>query len=187
METREGMPNVTQNAPSEEKESTGSDRRGFLRQVAAAGAGSAALAALIGTAGSQKAEAALPAAGNRTVRSTAYDISVSPDPQNVGQQIVTVSVSGSAVSQKTTSALGRVVSVSLPLDGTDGGQALNTSAVAIQAVWWTPRTGLENLTQFTHLAVGTNAAGTALVLEIQVVPNLSPALTIDTFVLHDPA
>jgi hypothetical protein len=187
MDSREGMPNVTQNTPSEEKESTGSDRRGFLRQVAAAGAGSAALAALIATAGSQKAEAVAPAAGQRTVRNTTYDILVAQDPQNVGQQIVTVSVAGSAMAQKVTSVLGRVVSITLPLDGSDGGQALNTAIVAIQAVWWTPRTGIQNLTQFNHLAVGTDAGGTALVLELQCVPDLSPSLTIDTFVLHDPA
>jgi hypothetical protein len=48
----------------EEKERTGPGRRSFLRQVVAAGAGSAALAALTGMAGTQRAEAALPSAGN---------------------------------------------------------------------------------------------------------------------------
>jgi hypothetical protein len=187
METHEGRPSVTQNVPSEEKESTGSDRRGFLLQVAAAGAGSAALATLMAAAGSQKAEAAQPAAGQKTVRSTAYDIRVAPDPQNVAAQSVTVNVSGQTVSQIMTSVLGALVSFSLPLDGTDGGQALDTSKVAIQTVWWTPRTGIQNLSAFTHVAVGTNAAGTTLELEIEVVPNLSPSLTIDTFILHDPA
>jgi hypothetical protein len=187
MDTHESTPSLTQNVPSEEKESMPSDRRGFLRQVAAAGAGSAALAALMAAAGSQKAEAAQPAAGQRTIRTTAYDIRVAPDPQNVAAQSVTINVSGQIVSQKMTSVLGALVSFSLPLDGSDGGAALDTTKVAIQTVWWTPRTGLQNLSAFTHLAMGTDAAGTTLVLEIQVVPNLSPSLTIDTFVLHDPS
>jgi hypothetical protein len=187
METHEQIPSLTQNMPSDEKESAGSDRRCFLRQVAAAGAGSAALAALIAAGGRQNAEAAQPAAGQRTVRTTAYDIQVAPDPQNVGAQRVTVNVSGQTMSQTKSSALGALVTFSLPLDGSDGGAALNTSTVAIQAVWWTPRSGIATLTAFNHIAVGTNAAGTTLELEIEVVPNLSPSLTIDTFILHDPA
>jgi hypothetical protein len=187
MSTREDRASVTPNEASEPNESTSSDRRGFLRQVVGAGAGSAALSALMSAAGSQKADAALPAAGQRTVRNTAYEIRVVPNQPNIAQQIITVKVSGNPASQQTTTVLGGLASFTLPLDGSDGGDPLDTSRVAIQAVWWTPRSGLTNLTAFNHIAVGTNAAGTALVLEVEVVPGLSPALTIDTFVLHDPA
>ena len=58
METRENIQNIRQDVQSEETEPTGSDRRGFLRRLAAVGAGSTALAVLVGTAGTKRAEAA---------------------------------------------------------------------------------------------------------------------------------
>jgi hypothetical protein len=173
METCEGIQSMGSTEHLEEHGAAGSSRRDFVRQVAAAGVGSAALAVLLGAKGAQKAEAKV---AGEMIRSDTYTFEViggrfiraQNDANPAGSNIQEIQPNGAA-------------EFHFPINGFD------VQSKAVYGVWYTAFDHIQNLTQFSTIDLALNADRTGLVVNVRPVPGVqSTILTIQAFVLHEP-
>jgi hypothetical protein len=188
VESRKVVQNSSENTQLEEHETSGTDRRGFLRQAASAGVGSAALTLLMGAAGSKRAEAGPPP--QVTVQRDMWDITV-----KLVQDVTTKEVfhevnlhwdnpGGSTLNdQKLQIPNGGNANFQFPAAPT---AHFDAAKVPIYAGWYTLVGDLRNFSRFRLLDVDIDGSGTMWMMTISPLADAETVLTIKTYMSHGP-